>query len=159
MPGGLAGRLDYRGLVNDYYRTFGPASVLVLPYELLTDEASDFLHLIADHFGIKAVPRSVDGLILRHNVRSGSIRRTTTRVGNFLGTRHVTGHMTTQVRRPWRADWLDRERESRALATLLSMEDDDNRADLAMREILTPSRLRFWSGSLENYNYILNTIK
>lgn len=152
-PGALIGRLDYRGLVDCYQRLFDPAGVLVLPYELLADDPAHFLRLVTDHVGLPMITRPPAALHLRHYASAGSLRRTTTRIGNLLGTRQVSWRRRPPVRQPWRADWLARQRRCRALAALLAIEDHDNRIDLTASELLESPRLAFWSGALEEYNY------
>lgn len=154
LPAGLMNRLDYRRLVDDYYELFGQEAVLVLPYELLADNRLAFAELIAEHFQLSTDSNSFDALDRTYNARSSGLRRTMRRVGNFLGTRQqITWQTRPRSGRKARCGWLVDRSRSTALAALLSINDEDGRLDHNIHDVLSPSRMGFWSGVLERYNY------
>ncbi len=141
----IADALDYRRLVAAYESVFGPEQVLVLPFELLKEDRTQFLSIICEFLGIAQLPLEAVDTSTRNPKLSAVGGRILIRTNQWF--KH-----SKQLRKTAHAlvNRLDRALGLKPIADLPSTTPETYPA---LGEVLCDENYEIWHGELARFNY------
>lgn len=149
LPGrDIAHKLNYHELLRQQRAVYGDENLLVLPFELMRDDRSDFLRRIWEFIGVEE-PVGVD---MSKHVRE-SITLPSLHLQRLLTAAGFTKQQTRgRIRRRFEPVMkrITKSKFRTSLEQLLRFQP-------ALADVLKDRNYRIWTGDLEKYNYHVST--